>query len=79
MMWIRFFEAWLTARLLASPTFHRGVQLLHKKLREVRHGKDPSEMGGINIDKPEATGVKKFLDYYIEELREQFRGGNKKR
>jgi hypothetical protein len=37
-------------KLLASPTFHRAVRSVHKKVHELQHGKDPAEMGGVNID-----------------------------
>lgn len=37
-------------QLLRSPSFHRAVQTVHKRVREVRHGKDPEELGGTNID-----------------------------
>lgn len=78
-MWLQMVEIWLTARLLSSPTFHRVVQHIHKRIRHARHGKDPSEMGGVNIDEPARSDARKFLDYYIEELREQIRGGKPKR
>jgi len=68
------FEVWLTNRLTRSPTFHRGVGAIHKRIHEFKHGKDPAEMGGTNIDK--VPSQKKFLEYYIEELKEQFRGNS---
>ncbi len=37
-------------KLLASPTFHRAVQNVHKRVRHLRHGPDLEEMGGTNID-----------------------------
>lgn len=53
----------------------------------MRHGKDPAEMGGTNIDCRffEAGGKRmlmgivpgnssRFLKYYMEELKDQFRG-----
>ena len=44
-------ESYLSiSQLLSSPTFHRAVRRVHKKVHEFRHGKDPSEMGGTNID-----------------------------
>ncbi|KAH8661470.1 hypothetical protein BGZ60DRAFT_413256 [Tricladium varicosporioides] len=78
-MWLRVLEAWLVARLLASPTFHRGVRRVHKKVHEIRHGKDPSEMGGTAIDDPAGKfDGKKFLTAYKEELKEQFWGAKNK-
>jgi len=76
-MWLRVFEVWLTARLLSSPSFHRAVGRVHKKVHELRHGKDPAEMGGTNIDKPESD-PSRFFQYYLEELKEQFRGSSRK-
>jgi len=66
-------------RLLRSPTFHRGVRAIHKKMHELRHGKDPAEMGGTKIDHPDGdTEGRRLMKYFIEELKDQFRGGPKK-
>jgi hypothetical protein len=85
-------------KLLASPNFHRAVRSVHKKVHELQHGKDPAEMGGVNIDgqptpylrhttweqlahdiaEPGRPGFKRFLQYYMEELKDQIRGGSKK-
>jgi len=79
MVWLRVFEAWLTMKLLRSPTFHRGVRAVHKKMHELRHGKDPAEMGGTKIYHPDGdTEIKRFMKYFREELQEQFRGRPKK-
>ncbi|KAH8798221.1 hypothetical protein F5882DRAFT_458187 [Hyaloscypha sp. PMI_1271] len=78
-LWI--VEAWLVQRLLASSTFHRAVRRVHKKMHEVRQGEklyDPSEFGGTQIDKPAGTDMRKFIRYYMDELKEQFRGTRKK-
>lgn len=72
MVWVRIFEAWLTTRLLASPTFHRAVQNVHKQVRQMRHGPDLEEMGGTKIDRM-GKPSKNFLDHYLEEIKEQFR------
>jgi hypothetical protein len=69
-MWLRVFEIWLTSRLLASPTFHRAVQRVHKSIQELRHGKATEDMGGTKLDKP---GVKHFLQLFREELKDQLR------
>lgn len=37
-------------KLLASPTFHRAVQNVHKKVRHLRQGPDLEELGGTKID-----------------------------
>ncbi|KAI9858626.1 MAG: hypothetical protein M1824_004207 [Vezdaea acicularis] len=78
-MWLRVFEVWLTSRLLASPTFHRAVQSLHKRVHQLRHGKDPSEMGGTNIEESGPSGSKDVFQYFVEELKDQFRGGPPKK
>jgi len=71
---------WLTTRLLASPSFHRAVRTVHKKVHEIRHGKDPADMGGTNIDDPHRRDPKKLAQLFVTELRnqfrEQFRGGS---
>lgn len=52
------------------------MRAVHKKVHEVRHGKDPAEMGGTNIESPETKhDPKRFLQFYLEELKDQFRGG----
>ncbi|EEH39871.1 hypothetical protein PAAG_02060 [Paracoccidioides lutzii Pb01] len=69
-MWLRMLEVWLTARLLASPGFHRTVRLVHKKVQEIRHGKALEEMGGTNIEKPEGS-LKRFFELFRDELKNQ--------
>ncbi|KAI9710584.1 MAG: hypothetical protein M1820_002720 [Bogoriella megaspora] len=74
MPWFQLAEAYLTARLLASPTFHRAVQALQKRVHRLRHGTPPEEMGGTNVDRS-GPG---FLDLFKDELRDQLKGGNRK-
>jgi len=74
-MWVRILEVWLTARLLQSPTFHRVVQNLQRQMRRMTHGKGPEETGGTSIEKSNDSNAKGFLDHFLEEIREQFRGG----
>ena len=75
-------------QLLASPTFHRAVQNVHKRIRHMKHGPDLEEMGGTKIDSGlcrktivkqcadcRSEPTKNFLDHYLEEIKEQFRGG----
>lgn len=71
MVWLQVLEAWLTTRLLASPAFHQVVRNIHKTIRQMRHGPDLEEMGGTKIEKP----TKNFLGHYIDEIKEQLRGG----
>ncbi|EPE29589.1 hypothetical protein GLAREA_00749 [Glarea lozoyensis ATCC 20868] len=65
-------------RLLASPTFHRAVRNVHKKVHEARHGKDPAEMGGTNIDSPGGSQIQRFAQNFKEEVKEQFWGAKRK-
>ncbi|PMD13990.1 hypothetical protein NA56DRAFT_711354 [Hyaloscypha hepaticicola] len=74
-------EAWLVQRLLASPTFHRAVRRVHKRVEEARRGEklyDPSEMGGTQVDAPSGWSLQKFIQNFREELKDQFRGATKK-
>ncbi|KAI5855281.1 hypothetical protein BZA05DRAFT_391102 [Tricharina praecox] len=67
-MWIRVVEAWLVARLLASPTFHRAVRRVHGRLTGVRHLQDeeePSNLhtgheGGSDVDNVHAGADQKL-------------------
>ncbi|KAK2628965.1 hypothetical protein QTJ16_002068 [Diplocarpon rosae] len=79
-MWVQFVEVWLTRRLLASPTFHRAVKRVHKKVHEIQRGEkliDPSELTGTNIDRARLD-PQRFLRHYMDELRDQFKGTTKK-
>ena len=84
----------MSSQLLASPGFHRIVHNVHKRVRQIKHGKDPEEMGGTNIDSPWSplnsermcfadcfhvadpggSSTKRFIQYYVEELKDQMRG-----
>ncbi|MCJ1404634.1 hypothetical protein MMC11_007860 [Xylographa trunciseda] len=64
-------QIWLTARLLQSHAFHRVVH----NIRRMTHGKGPEDVGGTNIEKSNNPNVKGFLDHFLEEIREQFKGG----
>ena len=44
-------------KLLASPTFHRGVHKIHKAVRQARHGPDLEEMGGTKIDNVNSQSI----------------------
>ncbi|KAL3426297.1 hypothetical protein PVAG01_03088 [Phlyctema vagabunda] len=67
-----------SSQLLQSPLFHDGVRKVHKTVHRVRHGKDPAEMGGTNIDHVGESRPQRFLKFYIEELKDQIRGTTKK-
>lgn len=72
--WLRFLEAYMVQALLRSPTFHRGVEKVAKRVHQVRHGKPPEEMGGMNIDR-EGPG---FLEHFMDELKGQLGQAEKK-
>ncbi|KAI9370105.1 hypothetical protein BJX61DRAFT_535904 [Aspergillus egyptiacus] len=59
--------------LLASPTFHRMVGDVHRKIRHLRHGSPPDEMGGTRLEN-NGPGLKKFFQYFGEEIKEQLKG-----
>ncbi|KAJ5046525.1 uncharacterized protein L3040_003768 [Drepanopeziza brunnea f. sp. 'multigermtubi'] len=80
MRWLAIVEVWLVTRLLQSPTFHRAVRKVHKKVHEIQRGEklvDPSSeaqtRGGTNIDRPRPD-LRRFLKHYMDELKDQFRG-----
>ena len=37
------FENAMVARLLRSPSFHRGVRAIHRRVQDYKHGRDPNE------------------------------------
>ena len=41
--------AYLPTQLLSSPTFHRGVEKVHRSIRRIRRGPDMEDMG-TNIE-----------------------------
>ncbi|PIG80101.1 hypothetical protein AARAC_010674 [Aspergillus arachidicola] len=73
MFWLRTFEVWLTARLLASPAFHRMVGRVHQKVQHLKHGVPPEEMGGTHRDN-NGPGLSKFVEYFKEEIKDQLKG-----
>ncbi|MCJ1341465.1 hypothetical protein MMC09_006761 [Bachmanniomyces sp. S44760] len=76
-LWFRVVEVWMVNKLLQSPAFHRTVRAVHKRLHEARHGKDPEQMGGTNIDKAgdsKLDDAKRFWSHYLDEVKEQLNG-----
>ncbi|CAG8958647.1 hypothetical protein HYFRA_00009964 [Hymenoscyphus fraxineus] len=83
-------EAYLTSRLLASPSFHRLIRTVHKKVHEIQHGRAPSyhqnpsylDPSPLNtkIEKPSRSHgqFQKFVENYREELRSQFWGSKRR-
>jgi len=68
-VFIRAFEVWAVARLLSSPTFHRGVEKIAKQVHKIQHGTPMSEMGGTKLDRPGPSFFKHFKDEIKEQLR----------
>jgi len=71
MTWWWMIEKRLIETLLRSPSFHRGVQKVHKTVHQLQHGKPPEYYGGTHID-PEreaGRGVKNFFKLFWEELK----------
>jgi len=68
-------EAWLVRTLLRSPRFHRSVQAVEKKVREVREGKSFEDMGGTKLDDPNRKNV---FDHFLQELKNQAGSGKGK-
>ena len=63
----------LTEQLLRSPTFHHGVRAIHRRVQDVRHGRDPNEplRHGEATQHPDQGG---FFKYFVEELKMQAQG-----
>ncbi|RPA99210.1 hypothetical protein L873DRAFT_1684600 [Choiromyces venosus 120613-1] len=66
-------QAWLVARLLRSPSFHRMVARMHSRLTGKGHVEDYSELGGTKLQGKEEHGFKKFIDIYIDEFKNNFK------
>jgi len=64
-------EKRLIETLLRSPSFHRGVQKVHKTVHHLQHGKPPEYYGGTHIDPEQeaSRGVKNFFKLFWEELK----------
>ena len=61
-------------QLLRSPTFHSVVRTVHKRVHELRYGRDPADLGGTKIDQPGVKEeVSRFFKFYLEELQNQFK------
>ncbi|RPA85676.1 hypothetical protein BJ508DRAFT_411684 [Ascobolus immersus RN42] len=77
MMWLRMFEGYLVARLLASPTFHKFVaSIAHRVANRGRGPMSSIERGGTHEWWEEGKnrgGVKRFLQLYIDEFKKEFR------
>ncbi|EWC45560.1 hypothetical protein DRE_05418 [Drechslerella stenobrocha 248] len=67
----RFLEAYLVARLLQSPFFHRAVRSIHGRVQELR---DPAIRAAAQAareeQRKEATGVRLYFQLFREELRQ---------
>ncbi|KAF2862159.1 hypothetical protein K470DRAFT_256141 [Piedraia hortae CBS 480.64] len=63
--WQRILEAFLIQHLLRSPTFHRGVEKVARKIHQIRTGAPPPQSG------LEQEGQEGFLVHFKEALNEQ--------
>ncbi|KAB5536252.1 hypothetical protein GE09DRAFT_1226974 [Coniochaeta sp. 2T2.1] len=70
------FEDRMITALLRSPTFHRGVQKIHRKVQDVKHGRDPNDplRPGEATEEP---GKPSFLQHFIDEVKNQIKGDRK--
>ncbi|KAF3196596.1 hypothetical protein TWF106_004336 [Orbilia oligospora] len=66
----RMLEAYLVARLLQSPYFHRFVRRIHGRVQELR---DPAYRAAARAareqDQKDATGLKLYMQLFREEFR----------
>lgn len=81
-MWLRAFEIWLTARLLASPSFHRAVSRVAQRVTHFRNGTSPipppHERGGTYLESEDAlrsgpkaaANLKKFAELFADEFKQ---------
>ncbi|KAK3385209.1 hypothetical protein B0H63DRAFT_472533 [Podospora didyma] len=71
-VWLRF-EDQVVHQILRSPAFHRGVRKVHRKVEDIRYGRDPLDP----LRPGEATaepGKPGFLKHFIDELKNQAKG-----
>jgi len=78
MTWFWQFEKRLIDMLLRSPSFHRGVQRVHKTVHQIQHGKPPEYHSGTHIDseKEASQGVKHFFKLLWDELKTGHKPGD---
>ncbi|KAL2868231.1 uncharacterized protein BJX67DRAFT_380052 [Aspergillus lucknowensis] len=57
----------------ASPTFHRMAQRAHQKVQHFKYGIPPEETGGTKLEN-NGPGLRKFLEYFKEEVKDQLKG-----
>ncbi|KAL1991405.1 hypothetical protein VTN49DRAFT_5397 [Thermomyces lanuginosus] len=77
MWWLQAFELWAVNRLLRSPAFHQMVRNVHRRITGIKHGPNPEEMGGTNID--HNSGFRYFLRLFKEEIKEQLKDKRSRR
>jgi len=65
--------------LLRSPTFHKGVQRVHKTVHQLQHGKPPEYHGGSSIEPSEEAGkgMKHFFELFWDEVKSGHKPGLK--
>ncbi|KAJ4518135.1 hypothetical protein HRR76_000248 [Exophiala dermatitidis] len=69
--WLWHFEKRLIDMLLRSPSFHKGVQKVHKTVHQIQHGKPPEYYGGTHIDSEHEAkqGLGHFFKLFWDELK----------
>ncbi|KIV78416.1 hypothetical protein PV11_10135 [Exophiala sideris] len=59
--WLWHIEKRLIETLLNSPSFHRGVQKVHKTVHQLQHGKPPEYYGGTHIERTSKPRISSLL------------------
>ncbi|KAK4161638.1 hypothetical protein QBC43DRAFT_291730 [Cladorrhinum sp. PSN259] len=69
-------EDFLVSQILRSPTFHRGVQRIHRTVQEARHGRNPNEplKPGEATANPNKVEPDSFVKHFVDELKNQWKG-----
>ncbi|KAH8881402.1 hypothetical protein GQ53DRAFT_832449 [Thozetella sp. PMI_491] len=69
-------ENMIVQQILRSPTFHRGVRSIHRRVEDYRYGRDPNEplRPGEATEEPSLAKGNGFLKHFVDELRNQARG-----
>ncbi|GKZ34735.1 hypothetical protein AbraIFM66950_005091 [Aspergillus brasiliensis] len=70
---LRPLEEWLTARLLASRSFHKMVGGIHRRVHHLKTGIPLEEVHGPDSGKS-ASRLNQFFEYFKEELKDQMKG-----
>lgn len=71
--WLVLLENLAYQQLMKSPTFHRAVEQVVKRVHRARFGTPPDELGGTNLDEPR----NRFGQHFLDELRTQIGNAEK--